>query len=40
AVEVAKTLGLPEDSVTKGKPAGTAAVTVVLGRDYEIPGAS
>ncbi|MFE4663241.1 LCP family protein, partial [Streptomyces hydrogenans] len=40
AAEVAKTLGLPAGSVTKGKPAGTAAVTVVLGRDYEIPGAS
>ncbi|MFF8805135.1 LCP family protein [Streptomyces omiyaensis] len=39
AVEVAKTLGLPEGAVTKGKPAGTATVTVVLGRDYEIPGA-
>ncbi|MFF9338302.1 LCP family protein [Streptomyces sp. NPDC014773] len=39
AVEVAETLGLPAGSVTKGKPAGTAAVTVVLGRDYEIPGA-
>ncbi|WP_031005119.1 LCP family protein, partial [Streptomyces sp. NRRL F-5727] len=40
AVEVAKTLGLPDGSVTKGKPSGTAAITVVLGRDYEIPGAS
>ncbi|MFE1347759.1 LCP family protein [Streptomyces sp. NPDC058757] len=39
AAEVAETLGLPAGSVTKGKPAGTAAVTVVLGRDYEIPGA-
>ncbi|WP_030761414.1 LCP family protein [Streptomyces griseus] len=39
AAEVAKTLGLPAGSVVKGKPAGSAAVTVVLGRDYEIPGA-
>ncbi|MGY3336289.1 hypothetical protein ACVW0K_002388 [Streptomyces filamentosus] len=39
AAEVAKTLGLPAGSVVKGKPAGNAAVTVVLGRDYEIPGA-
>ncbi|WP_282695096.1 LCP family protein [Streptomyces sp. CC208A] len=39
AVEVAKTLGLPAGAVTKGKPSGSAAVTVVLGRDYEIPGA-
>ncbi|MEU3608997.1 LCP family protein [Streptomyces sp. NPDC035033] len=39
AVEVAKTLGLPADAVAKGKPSGSAAVTVVLGRDYEIPGA-
>ena len=38
--EVAKTLGLPAGSVVKGRPAGNAAVTVVLGRDYEIPGAS
>ncbi|MEU3397466.1 LCP family glycopolymer transferase [Streptomyces filamentosus] len=40
AAEVAKTLGLPAGAVVKGKPAGNAAVTVVLGRDYEIPGAS
>ncbi|KOG17823.1 MULTISPECIES: LCP family protein [Streptomyces] len=40
AVEVAKTLGLPEGSVTKGKPVGAAAVTVILGQDYKIPGAS
>ncbi|GAA3921162.1 polydiglycosylphosphate transferase PdtA [Streptomyces gulbargensis] len=40
AVEVAKTLGLPESAVTKGTPGGAAAVTVVLGRDYEVPGAS
>ncbi|MFF9471693.1 LCP family protein [Streptomyces roseolus] len=40
AAEVAKTLGLPAGSVVKGKPAGNAAVTVILGRDYEIPGAT
>ncbi|MGW8362500.1 LCP family protein [Streptomyces wedmorensis] len=40
AVEVAKTLGLPEGSVTRGKPVGAAAVTVILGQDYKIPGAS
>jgi hypothetical protein len=40
AVEVAKTLGLPESAVTKGTPGGAAAVTVVLGRDYKVPGAS
>ncbi|MFF0748742.1 LCP family protein [Streptomyces sp. NPDC004267] len=39
AVEVAKTLGLPLGSVTKGKPAANAQVTVVLGGDYKIPGA-
>ncbi|MGW2302266.1 LCP family protein [Streptomyces sp. NPDC001809] len=39
AAEVAKTLGLPAGSVTKGKPSGAAAVTVVLGRDYKVPGA-
>ncbi|MGW1008963.1 LCP family protein [Streptomyces termitum] len=39
AAEVAKTLGLPASAAVKGKPFGTAAVTVVLGRDYEIPGA-
>ncbi|MEU3476940.1 LCP family protein [Streptomyces sp. NPDC033754] len=39
AAEVAKTLGLPAGSVQKGKPSGTAAVTVVLGRDYKVPGA-
>ncbi|MGW4161098.1 LCP family protein [Streptomyces sp. NPDC004788] len=38
AVEVAKTLGLPLGSVTKGKPTGNAQVTVVLGGDYKIPG--
>ncbi|MER7946868.1 LCP family protein [Streptomyces sp. NPDC096079] len=39
AVEVAKTLGLPAGSVEKGKPSGTIAVTVILGRDYKVPGA-
>ncbi|WP_435058940.1 LytR C-terminal domain-containing protein [Streptomyces sp. bgisy060] len=39
AVEVAKTLGLPDESVEKGKPSGTIAVTVVLGQDYEVQGA-
>ncbi|MGV9698446.1 LCP family protein [Streptomyces sp. NPDC003470] len=35
AVEVAKTLGLPAGSVTQGKVAANADVSVVLGRDYE-----
>ncbi|MFD0368367.1 LCP family protein [Streptomyces sp. NPDC127114] len=39
AAEVAKTLGLPAGSVTKGKPSGNAEVTVILGEDYKIPGA-
>lgn len=39
AAEVAKTLGLPAGSVAKGKPSGTAAVTVVLGQDYKVPEA-
>ncbi|MFF8377216.1 LCP family protein [Streptomyces sp. NPDC015661] len=39
AAEVAKTLGLPAGSVEKGKPSGTIAVTVILGRDYKAPGA-
>ncbi|MDT0439079.1 MULTISPECIES: LCP family protein [Streptomyces] len=34
ASEVAKTLGLPTGSVTKGKTASNADVTVVLGQDY------
>ncbi|MGW0463717.1 LCP family protein [Streptomyces sp. NPDC003027] len=38
ASEVAKTLGLPAGSVKKGKAAGNAEVTVVLGEDYRIPG--
>ncbi|WP_420856993.1 Rne/Rng family ribonuclease [Streptomyces chilikensis] len=35
AIEVARTLGLPESSVTKGATASNADVTVVLGQDYE-----
>ncbi|MEE1938155.1 LytR C-terminal domain-containing protein [Streptomyces sp. TRM 70361] len=35
ALEVARTLGLPEKSVAKGKGAANADVTVVLGGDYE-----
>ncbi|MFE4449655.1 LCP family protein [Streptomyces sp. NPDC056796] len=37
AVEVAKTLGLPESAVKKGDPAANADVSVVLGQDYKIP---
>ncbi|MFI8090234.1 LytR C-terminal domain-containing protein [Streptomyces sp. NPDC086080] len=37
AVEVAKTLGLPADSVTKGQATANARVSVVLGQDYD-PG--
>ncbi|MFE7747773.1 LCP family protein [Streptomyces sp. NPDC057428] len=37
AIEVAKTLGLPESAAEKGKPAANADVSVVLGQDYEIP---
>ena len=37
ATEVAKTLGLPADSVSKGKTSANARVSVVLGQDYE-PG--
>ncbi|WP_309061540.1 LCP family protein [Streptomyces sp.] len=37
ATEVAKTLGLPEGSVTEGKVSANARVSVVLGQDYE-PG--
>ncbi|MEU6271561.1 LCP family protein [Streptomyces populi] len=36
AVEVAKTLGLPTSTVKKGKAAGNADVSVVLGQDYKI----
>ncbi|MFF8604715.1 LCP family protein [Streptomyces sp. NPDC015346] len=39
AAEVAKTLGLPDGAVKKGKAAGNADVTVILGQDYKIPGA-
>ncbi|MZF88064.1 LCP family protein [Streptomyces sp. SID5643] len=35
ATEVAKTLGLPAGSVTKGKVSGSADVSVVLGQDYK-----
>ncbi|MFI9749833.1 LytR C-terminal domain-containing protein [Streptomyces collinus] len=35
AAEVAKTLGLPAGSVTKGKVSGSADVSVVLGQDYK-----
>ncbi|CAL9583047.1 LCP family protein [Streptomyces sp. NPDC057375] len=35
AVQVAKTLGLPTDSVSKGKVSANARVSVVLGQDYE-----
>jgi anionic cell wall polymer biosynthesis LytR-Cps2A-Psr (LCP) family protein len=38
AKEVAKTLGLPATSVTKGKGAANADVTVVLGADYDPQG--
>ncbi|MYR45418.1 LCP family protein [Streptomyces sp. SID5910] len=34
AVQVAKTLGLPDGSVTQGKVAANADVSVVLGQDY------
>ncbi|GAA3498045.1 polydiglycosylphosphate transferase PdtA [Streptomyces prasinosporus] len=37
ATEVAKTLGLPATSVTKGEISANARVSVVLGRDY-APG--
>lgn len=40
ATEVAKTLGLPAGSVTRGKVSGSAGVSVVLGQDYEPSGAS
>ncbi|MER6420813.1 LytR C-terminal domain-containing protein [Streptomyces sp. NPDC001137] len=35
AAEVAKTLGLPATSVTKGKTAGNANVSVILGQNYK-----
>ncbi|WP_069172759.1 LCP family protein [Streptomyces griseus] len=37
AVEIAKTLGLPDSAAKQGKPAANADVSVVLGQDYEIP---
>ncbi|MFI1416456.1 LCP family protein [Streptomyces sp. NPDC020731] len=37
ATEVAKTLGLPADSVAKGEVSANARVSVVLGQDYD-PG--
>ncbi|MFG2564515.1 LCP family protein [Streptomyces sp. NPDC048567] len=35
ATQVAKTLGLPTSAVKKGKPAGNADVSVLLGQDYK-----
>ncbi|MGW2723998.1 LytR C-terminal domain-containing protein [Streptomyces sp. NPDC001492] len=35
AAEVAKTLGLPATSVTKGKATGNANVSVILGQNYK-----
>ncbi|MFJ7332403.1 LCP family protein [Streptomyces sp. NPDC101116] len=35
AAEVAKTLGLPAGSVSKGRTSGSADVSVVLGQDYK-----
>ncbi len=40
AQEVARTLGLSEKAVAKGKGAANADVTVVLGEDYDPEGAS
>ncbi|MET9729445.1 LytR C-terminal domain-containing protein [Streptomyces sp. NPDC006458] len=37
ATEVAKTLGLPDGSVTKGEVSANADVTVILGQDYTPP---
>ncbi|MGR8010587.1 LCP family protein [Streptomyces hypolithicus] len=36
AQEVAKTLGLPESAVRKGKSAPNAEISVVLGQDFEV----
>ncbi|MFI6682284.1 LCP family protein [Streptomyces sp. NPDC050485] len=36
AVEVAKTLGLPDSAVTQGKAAANADVSVVIGKDYKV----
>ncbi|WP_432252205.1 LCP family protein [Streptomyces sp. HNM1019] len=38
AKEVAKTLGLPETAVRKGKGAANADITVLLGPDYDARG--
>ncbi len=40
ATEVAKTLGLPAGSVTKGDTTSNADVSVVLGQDYDVSGSS
>ncbi|WP_438293852.1 LCP family protein [Streptomyces sp. HUAS TT7] len=37
AVEVAKTLGLPDGAVKQGKAAANADVSVVIGKDYKAP---
>ncbi|GAA2458071.1 LCP family protein [Streptomyces mauvecolor] len=37
AVEVAKTLGLPDSAVKQGKAAANADVSVVIGKDYKAP---
>ncbi|MFG2716749.1 LCP family protein [Streptomyces sp. NPDC048416] len=37
AVEVAKTLGLPDSAVKQGDAAANADVTVVIGKDYKVP---
>ncbi|MFI7272851.1 LCP family protein [Streptomyces sp. NPDC049879] len=34
ALEAARTLGLPEEAVVQGDPAGNADVTIILGADY------
>ncbi|MEU3343785.1 LCP family protein [Streptomyces sp. NPDC006700] len=39
ATDVAKTLGLPDTAVTKGKVTSNANVSVVLGQDYRSPAA-
>lgn len=36
ATQVAKTLNLPTSAVKKGKPAGNADVSVVIGQDYKL----
>ncbi|MEU9097569.1 LCP family protein [Streptomyces sp. NPDC048361] len=37
AVEVAKTLGLPDSAVKQGDAAANADVSVVIGKDYKVP---